>query len=163
MRAYFQGNAMRIQQEQFEQLLPLAVAWVKAEEQRVLQKGLPLSESQLQLARQIPVRHPEKVRLLSVSSIPFPRDPSLQQAAVEIGLLTNLNDAVMFGYGICLCTDQIQNRFLLTRELVLVARHEEMGGIEPFLREYLSQVVLSGSDLAPMEVEAGQIAEQIVS
>ena len=152
---------MRIPQEQFEKLLPLAVEWVKEQEHHILQKGIPLTQPQVELAGQIPLRHPEKVRLLEVSTIPFPRDPSLQQATIETGLLTNLNDAAMFGYGICFRKGRIDSRYLLARELVLLARCEELGGIEPFLREYLQQVIIEGADLAPMQVMANQIAERL--
>lgn len=154
---------MRITPEHFEKLLPLAVEWVKEEQHRILQNGVPLSEPQIELARLASVQHPEKVRLLPVRSVPFPNDTILQQAAVDTGMLTNLNDAVSFGYGICLRKDLIGNRFLLARELVLVARHEQLGGIEPFLRKYLQQVIASGADLAPMEIEAAEMAERICS
>lgn len=143
--------------------MPLAVEWAKREEDRVFKNGIALSPPQIQLARQACVQHPEKVRILEVSSVPFPSDAALQQAAVNTGILTNLNDAVTFGYGICLRKDQVNNRCLLARELVLVACHEQLGGIEPFLRKYLQQVIVNGADLAPMEIEAAEVAERICS
>jgi len=58
--------------QQFEILLPLAVAWASEQERSILQSGVALTEPQLADARQLGVISPERVRLLRVTQIPTP-------------------------------------------------------------------------------------------
>ena len=67
--------------EQFEELIALAVAWAEAQEQRILQKGVPLTEGQTADARAVGVQHPERIRLLPVVAISRPANPILREAA----------------------------------------------------------------------------------
>src|ERR1700756_218749 len=72
---------------QLELLLPLAAEWVSEQEQRILREGEPLSENELADAKAVGVRHPERVRALSVQAIPSPSHPILKAAAEQIELL----------------------------------------------------------------------------
>jgi hypothetical protein len=132
-------------------------------EEYVLRMGRPLNESQMIDARKAGVRQPERVRILSVPSMPFPSDEKLQQAIIDVGLLSNVSGAVSFGYGICLRERFFNNRFLLVHELFMVSRYEQLGGIEQFLRTYVEQSMVDSFNIMPMEREADQTAERICS
>lgn len=149
--------------DQFEVLFPLALDWVKQQEQLILQKGIRLCESQIEDARQVGVLCPEKIRILGVDTIPFPSHPELQKAAVQIGVLSHSENSVTFGNGICIRNQFFKNRYLLIYEMVMIRRQEELGGLGPFLREYLTQCLQRGSNNTPMDTEAYKIAEQICS
>ena len=57
---------MKITLEQLELLLPLASTWAEQQEEIILREGKPLNDSQLQDARKLNIKCPEKIRLLSV-------------------------------------------------------------------------------------------------
>ncbi len=59
--------------EQFNLLLPLACKWVEQQEVSIKENGMSLTPSQIEDATRIGVKHPEKVRLLQVASIPIPK------------------------------------------------------------------------------------------
>lgn len=148
-------------EEEFERLFPPAVAWVRLQERLILKRGVPLSKSQMADAQRLEIRHPERIRIYLNGLVPFPIHPGLQQAVVEIGILGNTVKAACFGYGIWLHSDYHDNRYLLASELALLARHEKMGGIEPFLRVYLKQCVEYGSSLCPIALNAHELADCI--
>src|SRR5436305_15047356 len=74
--------------DQMDQLLPLAAQWAIEQERRALCDGVPLSKNELADAHAIGVRHPERIRLLRVDSIPVPAHPMLKAAAASINFLT---------------------------------------------------------------------------
>ena len=148
-------------EEELERLLPKAVEWVTMQESIICKRGLPLTPPQLTDARHLKIQHPEKIRILSHPSVPFPVSSDLQQAIVETGVLNNTVKSALFGYGIWLHSDYVDNRFLLVSEMYLLSQLEEMGGIEPFCRTYLQQCIKPGINLCQMEQQAKDMAEQI--
>ena len=46
-------------------------------------------------------------------------------------------------------------------ELAHTAQYERLGGILPFLREYLFECLTSGYSEAPMEQEANEVAARV--
>jgi len=139
---------------QFIQLIPRAVIWVQQLEQEVLERGIPLSESQLRDAKQIPVMQPEKVRLLQVSYIPLPDDPELNLAAQTIQLITPNTWGLALRYGILIRNDCWNNRETLVHELVHTSQYERLGGHQQFLNQYLTECIQYGYPAAPLEQEA---------
>jgi hypothetical protein len=77
-----------IAQEQFKGLLPMACVWAEEQERIILCAGTPLTLTQTADAVMIGVIHPDKVRLLSVVSIPIPEQPDLCAAAEAIQLIS---------------------------------------------------------------------------
>ena len=73
---------------QFEELLPLAVAWATEQEERILREGEPLLRHEIADAHAIGVREPDRVRLLQVQSIWRPSQPQLRAACDTIDFLT---------------------------------------------------------------------------
>ena len=139
---------------QFDRLLPLAAKWAAAVETRILRRGVPVTEESLADARLIGVREPERVRLLALARVPVPKDLTLRAAAAAIQFLTPTTCGLALRYGIFIRRDCWGDRRLVAHELVHTAQYERLGGIEPFLRQYLYQCLTIGYPVAPMEQEA---------
>jgi hypothetical protein len=162
--------AMQIQQpfmnrqlllSQFEKLLPLATNWAAAVERRILREGVPLSEQGLADARSLGVREPERVRLLALDSVPTPTDLTLRTAVAAIQCLTPATRGLALRYGIFVRSDCWGERRLIAHELVHTAQYERLGGIRPFLRQYLSECLTVGYPAGPMEQEAIATANRL--
>jgi hypothetical protein len=139
---------------QFERLLPLASTWVAAVEARILREGVPLSEAGLADAAALGVGEPERVRLLALVRVPIPSDLTLRTAAAAIRFLTPTTCGLALRYGIFVRNDYWGDRRLVAHELAHTAQYERLGGIEPFLRQYLYECLTVGYPEAPMEQEA---------
>jgi hypothetical protein len=139
---------------QFENLLPLAVEWATAEEARILREGLPLSAEELADARVLGARNAEGVRLLQVPVMPRPSQPALLAACNAIDFLTPATRGLALGHGIFVRSDCWRSRTLIAHELVHVAQYERLGGIAPFLRQYLMECLTVGYPQSPLEQEA---------
>ena len=146
---------------QFERLLPLATRWGGALEARTLREGVPLSEDELADAKAVGVREPERVRLLCLASVPTPDDLTLKAAAAAIQFLTPATRGLALRYGIFVRRDCWRERGLIAHELVHTAQYERLGGIEPFLRQYLHECLTIGYPAAPMEQEAIAAASRL--
>ena len=143
---------------QFDRLLPLAANWVQRQEKRMLRIGVPLSDQELADARAIGVAEADKVRLLQLDRVPFPTDPMLKAAAAAIQFLTPATRGLALRYGIFVRSDCWRERALIAHELVHVMQYERLGGILPFLRQYLSECITIGYPAAPLEQEAIRVA-----
>ena len=146
---------------QFDRLLPLAANWVQRQEKRMLRIGVPLSEKEMSDARAIGVAEPDRVRLLQLDRVPFPKDPMLKAAAGAIQFLTPATCGLTLRYGIFVRSDYWRDRALIAHELVHVMQYERLGGILPFLRDYLFQCITVGYPNAPLEREALDVAHRI--
>jgi len=144
-----------------EQLIPLACRWVEEQERIILTQGVRLNEGQLDIVRDIGIREPERVRLQSVPQIPFPEDPILQAAAETAGLISLLTAGLTVGHGIYIRSDHWGDRRLLVHELAHVAQYERLGGIEPFLRRYLTECLTIGYPNGELEQEAKGIEKRL--
>ena len=138
----------------FETLLPLAVKWVESMERRILREGVALTAQETADARAIGLREPERVRLLPLSRAPVPDDPALRASAAAIRFLTPATRGLALRYGIFLRIDCWRDRGLIAHELVHTAQYERLGGVEPFLRQYLWECLTQGYPAAPLEQEA---------
>ena len=147
--------------DQFEMLLPLAVEWASEQERRILREGQPLSEEQIADAKAVGVRDPERVRVLPVAAIPSPHHPALNAACQQIEFLPTAPSGLTLQYGIFLRADCLGDRHLVVHELVHTSQYERLGGIRPFLRDYLFECATIGYREAPLEQEASEIAQRI--
>jgi len=139
---------------QFIQLIPKGAIWAQQKEQEILQVGIPLSESQLQDAKLIPITQPETVRLLRVSAIPLPDDPELNFAAQAIKLITPQTPGLSLRYGIFIREDYWNNREIVVHELIHTAQYERLGSIQEFFNQYIAEYIKYGFPAAPLEQEA---------
>ncbi len=138
----------------FEKLVPLAARWAEALEARILHAGVPLTEEELSDARSLGVRDPARVRLLCLANASQPEDLALRMAVAAIRLLTQATRGLALRYGIFVRGDCWRDRSLIAHELVHTVQYERLGGIEPFLREYLWECLTVGYPHAPLEQAA---------
>lgn len=135
------------------ELLPKAIKWVEEQSEYVQANGLPLNPLGLEIARRVGVQHPEKIRVLTVSSIPVPDDPFLRSVALSQGVVGPDTIGITFGHSLYLVDGQITVR-LLSHECRHIYQYERFGSIKAFLTEYLSQIVEFGYQNAPLEIDA---------
>lgn len=135
-------------------LLPVACAWVRAQERRILAEGIPLSADSLADAAALGVWHPETVRVLRIARVPLPSNRLTQAVARLTGSLSTEPIGLAAGRGIYVRTGHEGSRSLLAHELVHTAQYERLGGIRPFLRQYLRECLVHGYVGASMEIEA---------
>ncbi|WP_028025308.1 hypothetical protein [Enterovibrio calviensis] len=136
-----------------EQLMPSASEFVHEAQKEALLNGIPLTDAQIMVAKEMGVQQPEKVRVYYVDKLPAPTDPELLKVAKSVGY-TNPNMAgYTYGYGVWIKNQYKTQRDLLPHELVHVKQAEELGLTEQ-TRQYLMQMYVYGYDNAPMEKEA---------
>ncbi len=152
----------RVDQEIFERLLPLAGQWAKAQEELILAYGHSLSARQSSDAFQVGVQNWGRIRLLIVDRIPMPDHAELAEVAARTQILTPASRAFTLGYGIIVRADSWGDRELLLHNFVHVAQCERAGGLEQWVREYLSDRLTCGDfSLGNFENEARSIAREI--
>jgi hypothetical protein len=139
--------------EELPRLLPLAFDWAESCSTEILESGVPLSPHEVDLARSVGVRRPERVRIKIVPSIPLPEDAELRAAAVQAELIGPSTRGLTLGYGIYFVQGFISDR-LIRHECRHVYQYEQAGSIEAFLRRYIPDVLEYGYWNAPDEVDA---------
>ena len=145
-------KAMNLQ-ELLPQLVPEAITWAKAQALHVTRAGKPLTESGLELARQVGVKNPELVRLLYVDELPVPVEQlALRQMIIEKKLFEGMTGLTL-GHSIMIVYGHADAR-LVSHELRHVHQYEELGGIDGFMPIYLEQIASVGYDLAQLEIDA---------
>jgi hypothetical protein len=138
----------------FDLLLEKAIDWVTDMEASALESGRELTSDERIDARLAGVSEPARIRVLTVSSLPLPEDRSLAEANAQLSLLSPGGLGMALGYAILLHENAGLDRRLLVHEFAHVAQYERLGGVEGFLREYLSEIIEVGYDKAPLEAEA---------
>jgi hypothetical protein len=148
---------------QFELLLPLASAWAAEQQERILRDGVPLSIRELADALRVGVKDPERVRLLQVEIIPSPDHPLLQAVSGSVNFVPSAPRGLAVQYGVFVRADYWRDRALILHELVHIAQYERLGGITPFLRQYLLECATVGYRKSSMECEAVSMAARVLS
>ncbi len=134
-------------------LLPIACAWAKWHESLLLNTGVPLAAAQLNLARDLGIRHAERIRLRAVPQIP-PTNWLLRGVGEKLGFVSGQTIGMTLRYGIYIREEHWGERRLLIHELAHVAQYERLGGFRGFLRPYLEECLNLGYPLGPLEQEA---------
>jgi len=134
-------------------LMPLAIAWVQAQEADILATGRSLDANEIGFARAVGVRDAGLVRIKLVNQPPLPLQAELRAAATQTGLLGPGMAGVTFGHGIFIRHGCVTAR-LVSHELRHVHQYEIAGSIAAFLPAYLQQIVSVGYDNAPFEIDA---------
>jgi hypothetical protein len=138
-------------------LLPAAIAWAEARAKKAAAVGSALSAAEQEIARQVGVSQPARVRVEIVDELPLPEDPALRAAGLAAGLLGPGMVGLTLGHSIFIRRgnrDHRQHRRLLSHELRHVHQYEQHGSIAAFLRVYLRQIVEVGYANAPLEADA---------
>src|SRR5947209_6337537 len=147
---------------QLQTLIPLAIQWAAEQQERILRDGVPLSIRELADALRVGVKDPERVRLLQVETIPSPTNPVLQAAYQGGKLAPTAPRGLTLYYGVFVRADYWRDRRLIVHELVHTAQYERLGGIEPFLRQYLTECATVGYPKSALEAEAMTTSARVV-
>ena len=91
----------------------------------------------------------------------MPEEADLRAAASAAGLVAGDSVGMALRYGIFIREDYGRKRDIVAHELVHTAQCERMGW-ELFLRQYLTECLLSGYPQAPLEQEAVNKGRQIM-
>jgi len=138
---------------QLQTLLPMAIKWAEEHSEKIQNEGVLLSPEQVEIALQVGVSKPEKVRILEVTKVPIPENENLSAAAKQIGFLTEEMKALTIGHSIYICNSKISTQ-LLSHELRHVYQYETFRSIPEFLVEYLKQIALVGFENSLLEQDA---------
>ncbi len=151
-----------IDQETFENLLPLAYQWAKTQEEFVLAHGTPLGPQHLADARRAGVADCERIRVLLVDKIPLPESGELAEAARRTSIITPETRCVGIGHAIMIRAEAWGDRELLVHNLVHIAQCERSGGLEQWVQQYLFDRQTSAAfTIGVLEEEARRIAREI--
>ena len=151
-----------VDQETFENLLPLAYQWAKAQEDFVLARGNPLSPRHQRDAVLAGVQDCARVRVLVVDRIPLPENPELAQASKRIGIITEDTRCVGFGHALIIRVDAWNDRELILHNLVHIAQCERCGGLGEWVRQYLGdRANCPNFTIGAVEEEARRAAHEI--
>jgi len=135
------------------QLIPRAIAWADARANEAAATGSALTQSEEAIARAVGVSKPELIRVADVERLPFPEEPDLRAAALQIGLLGPGMVGLTFGHTVFVCRGH-RTRRLLSHEFRHVYQYEQHGSIAAFLPIYLRQIVDVGYERASLEIDA---------
>ena len=151
-----------VDQETFEQLLPLAFQWAWHTQNFVLRHGSPLRRRQVADARQVGVKEISRVRVLAVDRMPLPEQPELAEAARRTQIITDFCRAIAIGHAVVVRADAWGDRELFLHQLVHVAQCERSGGLEQWVRQYLvDRTNCPNFAIGALEEEARRIAREI--
>jgi hypothetical protein len=134
-------------------VMPCLVRWAEHRQNEVLRDGDVLTDEELELAASAGVRSPERIRIQVREKIPMPDLWWIGQLARHSGL--GFEPAgLSLGYAVVVRSWEGRNTRLVTHEFVHTAQYERLGGMSPYLRQYIRECLVHGYRDAPMEEEA---------
>lgn len=137
--------------------------WVRRHEKRICALGEALTAAELELARLVGVRFPERVRVLGVEEVPIPCAWLARRGAVLAGRFPARALGLTARYGIYIQAEARWNLEILIHELVHTVQYERSATIICFLRAYLRDCIRHGYVSAPMEREARDVSMAALS
>ena len=140
---------------QVDRMLPGAVVLVLETEVDARKNGRPLAVDEIALARHVGVKAPERVRVLDESARPDLPQPPLAALIRQLGASNPRRWGLTARYGIVFKAHPTQ--FLLAHELRHVAQYERLG-VDGFVRRYLTELLVVGYALSPLEADANAAA-----
>jgi hypothetical protein len=143
-------------------LIPLATEWAETQSRYILQNGVPLNDEELIIARAVGVRHPELIRILSVTAMPKPDHPVLAEAAKQLHFLGPDTSGLTLEYGILIRSDNIGDQELLAHECRHVHQYEQHGSVQSYLEVYIPDLLTYGYAHAPLEIDACEAAAKCI-
>ena len=137
-------------------ILPQYINWASDTEAAGVQQGEPLNAAQLEIAKEIGIKQPEKVRLVYVDVVPFPyHNPMLKLVGEATGFIGEgvINNAQVFGYSIYVRKDYPLTTPKLAHELVHVLQIER-ASLKQVITQHFADLLKYGYDNSPLEREA---------
>ncbi len=153
-----------VDQETFENLLPLAYQWAKTQEDSALLRGVPLGPRQIADAKRAGVNDVSSIRVLVVDRIAAPDNAELAEIARRMGIITEDTRCIGFGHVLIVRADAWNDRELILHNLVHIAQCERAGGLEKWCRDYLGdRTNCPKFTVGSLEEEARRLAREICS
>ena len=140
---------------QVDRLLPGVVSLILATEANALAHGRPLRAGEIALARSVGVNAPERVRVLEETDQSGTGEPLLAGLIRRLGTSNPRMWGLTTRYGIVFKTHPTKP--LLAHELRHVAQYEQLG-LDGFARRYITELLVVGYALAPLEIDANAAA-----
>lgn len=140
----------------YEKILPQYVSWAQKIEAQGLVNGVPLNKEDIELAKEIGIKHPDRVRVVYVDSVPYPyENPELRAMGESLGFIGEgiTNNAQAFGYSIYVRKGYELDRPRLAHELVHVLQIER-SNLSNIVFQYIADLAKYGYENSPLEVEA---------
>lgn len=144
---------MNLPQDLLKSLLPLITVWAETVRFFLPHCGRRLVSWELEIARKVGVRHPERIKLIMVDELPFPDHPRIRELAGQYGLGGPGMRGLTLGYGVFILEGHYSVR-ILSHECRHVAQYEEAGSVGRLLNRYLAEVMEHGYRDAPLEQDA---------
>ncbi len=132
-------------------LSPALGRWAIDQEKRILAEGRPLAAVDLDFARRLEIEAPGDIRVLEVERIPLPVPFPLVELAKKWGIPAFEPAGMALGHGIYILPGR-EN--VVPHELVHILQYQRLGGIHPFMRRYVTEILVHGYRDAPLEIEA---------
>ena len=136
---------------------PLAMLWFDEVEETFINKGRPLLEGEISMARAVGVNNPRQVRVVVLAKFPLPTNETLRAKAITYGVGSSEEGGRTIGYVIMLKEKYAEERWILAHELTHVAQQEQMGR-EAFISRLIAERELMGYRRAPLELDANKRA-----
>lgn len=140
---------------QVDRLLPGVLSLILATEANALAQGRSLRADEIALARRVGVSAPERVRVLEEAYQSGTGEPLLAGLIRRLGASNPRMWGLTTRYGIVFKTHP--TRPLLAHELRHVAQYEQLG-VDGFARRYITELLVVGYALAPLETDANAAA-----
>ena len=143
--------------DHYARFLQNYVNWASIIEAEGQQLGMPLTSNQIELASEVGIKRPEKVRIIFVDDVPFPKEnEDMREMGEALGFIGSgvINNAQAFGYTIWVRNGYTLNRPSLAHELVHVMQIERNGDFGAFVKQYMLQLLEHGHMDMPLEIEA---------
>lgn len=140
-------------------VFPLAVRWAKRRQRNGLRHGRVLSPEEMRMARGMGVREAQRIRIIETDRIPLPGAGLLGLASRMAGFHGSDPWGMSLGYAVFIRNGWTGSRQeLLAHEFVHTAQFERMGGMRPYLVQYLRECLTVGYSASPMEQEAVRLS-----
>ncbi|MBA6251595.1 hypothetical protein [Colwellia sp. MB3u-55] len=152
----WQANANNEAIGAFEQLLPQYIEWAHEVDKKGIKIGIPLDKKGLNLASEVGIKFPEKVKIVYVDRVPYPyENEGLKKMGLSLGFIGEniINNAQVFGYSIYVRKGYELDTPKLAHELVHVLQIER-SSLDKIIFQHLSDLAKYGYTNAPLEVEA---------
>ena len=155
-----------INQQELNLLIEAASTWIEEQEAYILENGTPLSQAIIDdYNNLLPIKGIEKIRVMVVDKIQLPTNDILRKAMTQFGFIGGNSNGTAFGlscrYGIFLNTYSQDNTKILIHELTHTMQYERVGGIRPFLRQYIQECIEPGYPLGSLEQEAINVCNKV--
>lgn len=145
--------------EEIQRNFPKLVQWITQRQKICMEIGERLSSEATRDAHTIGMGQIEEVRIMVEGEISLPTDPELLQVFLKSGL--GAVNGITCGHGIFVRPDAY-SRHLIAHELVHVLQYERFGGIEPYLKAYIPEIVSPPYyPNGPLEQEARRVADAV--